>query len=298
VAFLDWRDDQAALERDAERRRTEEKRAKIFRENAIPSDSEQSLPRVGSGTSVLEIQTTELRSDEGDKKTCEAKKRRGDDAARIAHIDTSVASSSGARNWVHKLKGGTCALTALPHLDTNRTFDLIIGSDLLYDSTHCAPLAACLARRLEKTQKARAHVVLAVRRGALIARLCVCARNRWGLRFEVRALDVFEEERELLARHQGGHIAREETPGAEAWRVRGGETFASGEAPLLFCSSSIFDDDDGADAFSRDDGRRVESLESLESLEGLEGLEGLQGLETEMAKLEGRVAMVSFRWFV
>jgi hypothetical protein len=80
--------------------------------------------------------------------------------------------------------------------------------------------------------------------------------------------------------------------------VRGGEPFASGEAPLLFCSSSIFDDDDGADAFSRDDGRRVESLESLESLEGLEGLEGLQGLETEMAKLEGRVAMVSFRWFV
>ena len=317
VAFLDWRDDQAALERDAERRRTEEKRAKIFREDAIPSDSEQSLPRVGSGTSVLEIQTTELRSDECDKKTWEAKKRRGDDAridaARIDAIDTSVASSSGARNWVHKLKGGTCALTALPHLDTNRTFDLIIGSDLLYDSTHCAPLAACLARRLEKTQKARAHVVLAVRRGALIARLCVCARNRWGLRFEVRALDVFEEERELLARHQGGHIAREETPGAEAWRVRGGETFASGEAPLLFCSSSIFDDDDGdggaafsagedvADAFVRDDGRRVESVESVEgveSLESLEGLEGLEGLETEMAKLEGRVAMVSFRWFV
>ena len=148
---------------------------------------------------MLEIQTTELRSDERDKKTCEAKKRRGDDAARIDAIDASVASSSGARNWVHKLKGGTCALTALPHLDTNRTFDLIIGSDLLYDSTHCAPLAACLARRLEKTQKARAHVVLAVRRGALIARLCVCARNRWGLRFEVRALDVFEEEREYYS---------------------------------------------------------------------------------------------------
>jgi len=209
VAFLDWRDDQAALERDAERRRTEEKRAKIFRENAIPSDPEQSLPRVGSGTSVLEIQTTELRSDEGDKKTCEAKKRRGDDAARIAHIDTSVASSSGARNWVHKLKGGTCALTALPHLGTNRTFDLIIGSDLLYDSTHCAPLAACLARRLEKTQKARAHVVLAVRRGALIARLCVCARNRWGLRFRgARAGCVRGGERAFGEASRRAHRAR------------------------------------------------------------------------------------------
>ena len=301
VAFLDWRDDQAALERDAERRRTEEER---FEKR---SDSEVSLPRVGSGTSVLEIRATELRSDARDAAwvTSEKKRSSGDDDADAARVDaietTSGASSFGARNWVHKLKGGTCALSSLPHLDETRTFDLIIGSDLLYDSTHCAPLAACLARRLEKTQNARAHVVLAVRRGALIARLCVCARNRWGLRFEVRALEVFEEEREILARHQGGHIAREETPGAEAWRVRGGETFASANAPLLFCSSrdDDFSDGDGgaevsagedvADAFSRDDGRRVQSLE---------GLEGLEGLETEMAKLEGRVAMVSFRWFV
>ena len=307
VAFLDWRDDQAALERDAERRRTEEERF----EKEKRSDSEVSLPRVGSGTSVLEIRATELRSDARDAAWVTSEKKPSssdddDDAARVDAIvpieTTRVASSFGARNWVHKLKGGTCALTALPHLDETRTFDLIIGSDLLYDSTHCAPLAACLARRLEKTQKARAHVVLAVRRGALIARLCVCARNRWGLRFEVRALEVFEEEREILAQHQGGHIAREETPGAEAWRVRGGETFASANAPLLFCSSRDDDDGDGgaefsagedvADAFSRDDGRRVQSLESLD------GLEGLEGLETEMAKLEGRVAMVSFRWFV
>lgn len=60
VAFLDWRDDQAALERDAERRRTEEER---FEKR---SDSDVSLPRVGSGTSVLEIRATELRSDARD----------------------------------------------------------------------------------------------------------------------------------------------------------------------------------------------------------------------------------------
>ena len=187
-----------------------------------------------------------------------------------------------SRNWVHKLRGGACALADLPRLGKHETFDVIIGSDLLYDETHCAPLAACLARRLERTRRARAHVVLAVRRGALIAKLCRAARERWGLRFEVRALEVFEEERALLAQQQGGHIAREETPGAEAWRVAGGERFSRADAPVI-ASSPAREAPESAARGTKESAGRDASL-------------GGCHLEAEMAKIEGRVAMVSFRW--
>ena len=295
VAFLDWRDDQAAMEREAEVEAEEwSSRATKTADDSFPSEqSERSsaLPRVGSGTSVLEIRRRELASSDGEdvdaleKKTPSSFARGGDRHA--------VAPSS--RHWVHSLRGGACALADLPRLGERETFDLIIGSDLLYDETHCAPLAACLARRLERAERARAHVVLAVRRGALIAALCRAAHERWGLRFEVRALEVFEEERALLAQQQGGHIARAETPGAEAWRVAGGETFARAGAPVLASPFSP------TSKTARRD--REETAEGGTAFRGVKddaasadaGI-GVCRLEAEMAKMEGRVAMVSFRW--
>ena len=254
VAFLDWRDDQAALEAETRNASTECIDADVGRKQT----DDGALPRVESGTSVLEI-------------------------------GAAPSGKEGkARNWVHKLRGGAQTLASLPRLGEDETFDVIIGSDLLYDEAHCAPLAACLARRLEKAEAARAHVVLAVRRGALIAELCARAHMSWGLRFEVRALDVFEEERLVLAQQQGGHIAREETPGAEAWRVAGGEAFALGKTPVLASTP----EKDG----SSDDEETVclSVVNDASSVAAKEG--GVCGLQAEIAKLEGRVAMVSFRW--
>jgi len=254
VAFLDWRDDQAALEAETRNVSTECIDADVGRKQT----DDGALPRVESGTSVLEI-------------------------------GAAPSGKEGkARNWVHKLRGGAQTLASLPRLGEDETFDVIIGSDLLYDEAHCAPLAACLARRLEKAEAARAHVVLAVRRGALIAELCARAHTSWGLRFEVRALDVFEEERLVLAQQQGGHIAREETPGAEAWRVAGGEAFALGKTPVLASTP----EKDG----SSDDEETVclSVVNDASSVAAKEG--GVCGLQAEIAKLEGRVAMVSFRW--
>ena len=269
VAFLDWRDDQAAMEREAVA--PAGGAAKTALPTALPSA--RALPRVGSGTSVLEIR--EGRLGDVDKTSFATTTRREKTVE-----PSAVASSS--RHWVHKLRGGACALADLPRLGNHETFDVIIGSDLLYDETHCAPLAACLARRLERTRRARAHVVLAVRRGALIAKLCRAARERWGLRFEVRALEVFEEERALLAQQQGGHIAREETPGAEAWRVAGGERFSRADAPVIASSPAR----EAPESAARG---------TKESAGGDASLGGCH-LEAEMAKIEGRVAMVSFRW--
>jgi len=254
VAFLDWRDDQAALEAETRNASTECIDADVGRKQT----DDGALPRVESGTSVLEI-------------------------------GAAPSGKEGkARNWVHKLRGGAQTLASLPRLGEDETFDVIIGSDLLYDEAHCAPLAACLARRLEKAEAARAHVVLAVRRGALIAELCARAHTSWGLRFEVRALDVFEEERLVLAQQQGGHIAREETPGAEAWRVAGGEALALGKTPVLASTP----EKDG----SSDDEETVclSVVNDASSVAAKEG--GVCGLQAEIAKLEGRVAMVSFRW--
>ena len=255
VAFLDWRDDQAALEAETRNASTECIDADVGRKQT----DDGALPRVESGTSVLEI-------------------------------GAAPSGKEGkARNWVHKLRGGAQTLASLPRLGEDETFDVIIGSDLLYDEAHCAPLAACLARRLEKAEAARAHVVLAVRRGALIAELCARAHTSWGLRFEVRALDVFEEERLVLAQQQGGHIAREETPGAEAWRVAGGEAFALGKTPVFASTPE-------KDGVARDDEETVclSVVNDASSVAAKEG--GVCGLQAEIAKLEGRVAMVSFRW--
>ena len=106
----------------------------------------------------------------------------------------------------------------------------------------------------------------------------------------MRALDVFEEERLVLAQQQGGHIAREETPGAEAWRVAGGEALALGKTPVL--ASTFLPEKDG----SSDDEETVclSVVNDASSVAAKEG--GVCGLQAEIAKLEGRVAMVSFRW--
>ena len=275
VAFLDWRDDQAALEAETRNASTECIDADVGRKQT----DDGALPRVESGTSVLEIGAAPSGKEgkvETETETCPPSSERN---GRVS------------RNWVHKLRGGAQTLASLPRLGEDETFDVIIGSDLLYDEAHCAPLAACLARRLEKAEAARAHVVLAVRRGALIAELCARAHMSWGLRFEVRALDVFEEERLVLAQQQGGHIAREETPGAEAWRVAGGEAFALGKTPV-FASTLVSKKKDG----SSDDEETVclSVVNDASSVAAKEG--GVCGLQAEIAKLEGRVAMVSFRW--
>jgi len=274
VAFLDWRDDQAALEAETRNVSTECIDADVGRKQT----DDGALPRVESGTSVLEIGAAPSGKEgkvETETETCPPSSERN---GRVS------------RNWVHKLRGGAQTLASLPRLGEDETFDVIIGSDLLYDEAHCAPLAACLARRLEKAEAARAHVVLAVRRGALIAELCARAHTSWGLRFEVRALDVFEEERLVLAQQQGGHIAREETPGAEAWRVAGGEALALGKTPVL--ASTFLPEKDG----SSDDEETVclSVVNDASSVAAKEG--GVCGLQAEIAKLEGRVAMVSFRW--
>jgi len=273
VAFLDWRDDQAALEAETRNASTECIDADVGRKQT----DDGALPRVESGTSVLEIGAAPSGKEgkvETETETCPPSSERN---GRVS------------RNWVHKLRGGAQTLASLPRLGEDETFDVIIGSDLLYDEAHCAPLAACLARRLEKAEAARAHVVLAVRRGALIAELCARAHTSWGLRFEVRALDVFEEERLVLAQQQGGHIAREETPGAEAWRVAGGEALALGKTPVLASTPE-------KDGVARDDEETVclSVVNDASSVAAKEG--GVCGLQAEIAKLEGRVAMVSFRW--
>jgi hypothetical protein len=76
-----------------------------------------------------------------------------------------------------------------------------VGSDLLYDAIHAQPLAACLARRLDPAV-GRAHIMLAVRRGELVAALA-CAAQRRGLLVGLQALDPFEGEvrpmQEMLA---------------------------------------------------------------------------------------------------
>ena len=287
VAFLDWRDDQAALEAETRNRGIEtdgnthsDSDRKIDDVgDADPRDRNRNgaLPRVESGTSVLEIGARFGLAKDGKvvTETCPP-------------FSSRETSGRVSRNWVHKLRGGAQTLASLPRLGEDETFDVIIGSDLLYDEAHCAPLAACLARRLEKAEAARAHVVLAVRRGALIAELCTRAHERWGLRFEVRALDVFEEERLVLAQQQGGHIAREETPGAEAWRVAGGEAFALAKTPVFASSSS---DEDGSSDDEETDRPGVVNDASSVAVK-----DGLCGLQAEIAKLEGRVAMVSFRW--
>ena len=54
--------------------------------------------------------------------------------------DGEVCEGEGG-NWVHKLSGGGDAAAALPRLSPEETFDVIVGSDLLYDASHAEPLA-------------------------------------------------------------------------------------------------------------------------------------------------------------
>ena len=212
VAFLDWRDDEAAL--DAARKHP---------------DGDRDVPGSNPGGSAPE------------------------------------------RNWVHKLAGGAAAAEALPRLAPDETFELVVGSDLLYDESHAAPLAACLARRLAREDHARAHVVCAVRRGALVGSLAVAARRR-GLLVGARALAPFEGEDGELRERQGGHITRAEPEGVGEWRESGGERFAEG-------AGTVVDDEDGTYGDS-----------------GTFGEEEAAKLAAAVASLEGRVAMLTMRW--
>ena len=212
VAFLDWRDDEAALDAACER-----------------ADGDRGVPGSNPGGSTSE------------------------------------------RNWVHKLAGGAAAAETLPRLAPDETFNLIVGSDLLYDESHAAPLAACLARRLAREEHARAHVVCAVRRGALVASLAVAARRR-GLRVGARALAPFEGEDGELRERQGGHITRAEPEGVGEWRESGGEAFAEG-------AGTVVDDED-------------ETYGEY----GTFGEEEAAKLTAAVTSLEGRVAMLTMRW--
>ena len=183
------------------------------------------------------------------------------------HI-TSEATGDGGGNWVHKLDGGLKAAAALPRLAPTETFDVVIGSDLLYDDAHVAPLAASIALRLARCAAARAHIILAVRRGALVASLA-CASRRRGLAVSVQALETFEEEAETLKEQQGGHITRADTAGAAAWRAAGGDTFAAGRGEVLGT------EDGGEGPFGSEEEARLTAVVSA---------------------LEGRVALLTFRW--
>jgi predicted nicotinamide N-methyase len=157
-----------------------------------------------------------------------------DDMARLdADDDGAASTTASSTNFVHKRVGGDDAwLSSLPRLADDDVFDCVLGSDLLYDASHAAPLAACIARRLSTAPRAAAHVALAVRRGELAAELCERAGER-GLVAEARALDVFAGEASALETHQGGHVTREEHPEAEAWRAAGGEAFARGDGLVV-----------------------------------------------------------------
>lgn len=245
VAFLDWRDDQAVLD---------------------SMTNSETIPRVDSGTSVLEIQSTSAGTSVSAEKT--------------KTTETNQNTSMPKANWVHKLDVSTAGveLATLPILSTTETFDLIIGSDLLYDESHAAPLAASLALRLKKERKSKAHVVLAVRNGYLISSLIVKAHGR-GLRATVQCLDSFQETDVDFGTQQGGHITRAESDpiAAEDWRFQGGAIFAAGKGFVAELSDE-----------------RFQWLDSDESCHASADVE--QDLENVLVGLQGRVAMVSFRW--
>ena len=164
-------------------------------------------------------------------------------------------------NWVHMLNGGADAARDLDRLDEHERFDLVVGSDLIYDESHAEPLAACLARRIDRrNQHSCAHVTLAVRKGELLDALASAAMRR-GLIVGAHAVENFDEEAAVLRKATGGHITRAEPPGVASWRERCGVQLAAGEGVVLPVG--------GVDADAMREG---------------------------FMDLEGRVAMLTFRW--
>jgi predicted nicotinamide N-methyase len=259
VAFLDWRDDQETLDATARGKHPDVREARAV----SVSESQRAFPRTTSDSEA-----------------------RG--PAREPEAETRATNPEGT-NWVHKIAGGSDAARALPRLPTDETFDIVLGSDLLYDSTHAAPLAASIASRVRKTEIARAHVALAVRSGALVADLAANAARR-GMLVEVRALDEFEEEKGVLRTHQGGHITRQETEGTERWRVSGGEAFSRGDGFSVVSMFGRFGNEHRAG--DQSDGTEGPTPSSETAVDA----NAFEAFEAAIAKLEGRIAMVTFRW--
>ena len=233
-AFLDWRDDLDAL-------RHHRRRDDARRESSDASAGETLLSvaeareLAAEGVSVLEVTSASARP-----RTPKAED--SDDSTKDSDADEDAVGASAAaplrlhRHWVHKIKldGAENALASLPRLASDDVFDTILGSDLLYDDTHAEPLAASLARRLRRTARARAHVALAVRRGALAAALARRACDL-GLLARVEALARYEGDRDAqdFDAQQGGHITRACTEETERWRERCGDALASGRGEGL-----------------------------------------------------------------
>ena len=228
-AFLDWRDDLDALRhrsRDDARRESSDASAGETRLSVA-----EARELAAEGVSVLEVTSASARP-----RTPKAED--SDDSTKDSDADEDAVGASAAaplrlhRHWVHKkLAGAENALASLPRLASDDVFDTILGSDLLYDDTHAEPLAASLARRLRRTARARAHVALAVRRGALAAALArrACAL---GLLARVEALARYEGDRDAqdFDAQQGGHMTRACTEETERWR--GGEEESAAFAAL------------------------------------------------------------------
>ena len=278
-AFLDWRDDLDAL-------RHHRRRDDARRESSDASAGETLLSvaeareLAAEGVSVLEVTSASARP-----RTPKAED--SDDSTKDSDADEDAVGASAAaplrlhRHWVHKMKldGAENALASLPRLASDDVFDTILGSDLLYDDTHAEPLAASLARRLRRTARARAHVALAVRRGALAEALARRACDL-GLLARVEALARYEGDRDAqdFDAQQGGHITRACTEETERWRERCGDALASGRG-------------EGLETIE------IDSRRSRDAGEG--GFSRWRGGEEEsaaFAALEGRVALLTFRW--
>ena len=192
VKFLDWRDDQAALD----------------------------------GEEVVAVETNES----GEMIDVEQRRTA---AAAESNDDVNVGSypPRAGGNWVHRLHGGAAAARTLDRLRDSERFDVVVGSDLLYDDAHAEPLAASLARRIAKPFGV-AHVTLAVRRGELLEALALAASRR-GLLVGAQAAEPYLEEEEALREATGGHITRAEPEGVGAWRERSGAALAAGEGVIL-----------------------------------------------------------------
>ena len=194
VKFLDWRDDQAALD-------GEEVVAVETNESGEMIDVEQRT-----------FTESELESNAND-------------------VDVGSYPPRSGGNWVHRLHGGAAAARNLDRIGDSERFDVVLGSDLMYDDAHAEPLAASLARRIAKPFGV-AHVTLAVRRGELLEALALAASRR-GLLVGAQAAEPYLEEEEALREATGGHITRAEPEGVGAWRERSGAALAAGEGVIL-----------------------------------------------------------------
>ena len=193
VKFLDWRDDQAALD----------------------------------GEEVVAVETNESGE------MIDVEQRRTVAESESESNDANVGSypPRAGGNWVHRLRGGAAAARNLDRLGDSERFDVVLGSDVMYDDVHADPLAASLARRIARPFGV-AHVTLAVRRGELLEALARAASRR-GLLVGAQAAEPYLGEEEALREATGGHITRAEPEGIGEWRERSGAMLAAGRGVIL-----------------------------------------------------------------